>query len=174
MGAGRRHKKGLCYSKHIKQHEYNICDNLPCSLLAREVDRGAQANVAPALVCVTSEEPKLREPKSFIIGCLLFAPEETFIFIILDSRQTWSLIGKETLTFFPQLFPRNIGFSQSFSCLHCHTFLLSLGHLAVKEMREKILIRISVFYSSFYWVFISQFNCPKQQMFSWGFNFFPH
>lgn len=158
MVAGRRHDKGRYYSKHSKQLEYHVCDNFPCASLTR-VMRGAQANVAPDLVGVTAEEPKFREPKSFIISnksprSLL---QRKHYLYYIDSKQTWSLLWKEAHIFPPRPFPRNKGFYQSFSCLHCHILLLNLGHLCRKAMKEEtVLIRIFV-----PWVFFSWFNWLK-------------
>lgn len=155
MVAGRRHNKGRYYAKHSKQLEYHVCDSFPCASLTR-VMRGAQANVAFALVYVTAE-PKFREPKSFIISSkstYSLLQRKHYLYYI-DSKQTWSFLRKEAHHIFPpRLFPRNKGFYQSFSCLHCHILLLSLGHPCRKVVKEeKVLIRIFI-----PWIFFSWFN----------------
>ena len=53
-------------------------------------------------VCVAAESPKLREldPYNGQKPCLTFALEEGVFFVILDSRQTCSLLWRETSPIF--------------------------------------------------------------------------
>lgn len=77
--AGRRHRKELHYLVYSKQYEYHVCVSFPCPSLAtvlRWGGGGSRSVLHLPLVCVIAEEPKLREPKSLIIGsksaCCLF------------------------------------------------------------------------------------------------------